>query len=59
MRTVAWLGGLASDYYTTASGHDWLKFWLVPAIAAGVVTFIFALAFNDRVAVDELAKAPA
>ncbi|HEV3138626.1 MAG TPA: MFS transporter, partial [Pirellulales bacterium] len=51
-----WLGGITSDHYTTSAGHDWLKFWLVPAIAAGVVTLIFALAFNDQVAVDDPAK---
>jgi nucleoside transporter len=52
-----WLGGLTSDYYTIDGKHDWAKFWLVPAVAAGVVTFIFALAFRDRVEVNQSDRA--
>jgi MFS family permease len=52
-----WLGGKTSDFYTVEGKHDWLEFWLVPAIAASVVTFIFALSFRDRVDTTETGKA--
>ena len=45
-----WLAGRTSDYYTSASGvHDWRAFWLAPAIAAAVLTVLFAVTFFDRV----------
>ncbi|HEX3725533.1 MAG TPA: nucleoside permease [Pirellulales bacterium] len=44
-----WLAGITSDYFTTGSQHDWLRFWLVPAVAAGVVTALFAVMFRDRI----------
>lgn len=52
-----WLGGKTSDLYTVDGKHDWTQFWLVPAVAAAVVTVIFALAFRDRVDDDGPAKA--
>lgn len=52
--------GWTADYYKLGpeqnSPHDWYHFWLVPAIAAAVVTVVFALLFHDRVAGD--AKEP-
>jgi nucleoside transporter len=48
-----WLAGVTSDYYTTEGVHDWLRFWMVPAAAAAVVTVLFALAFHDRVDTNE------
>ena len=48
-----WLAGVASDYYTVDGVHDWLRFWMAPAVAAAVVTVLFAIAFNDRVDADE------
>ena len=44
-----WAAGKISDYYTVSGVHDWTRFWLVPAVAAGVVTVLFALTFYDRV----------
>jgi len=43
-----WLAGRTSDYFTTDGAHNWQDFWLVPAVAAAVVTVIFAFAFNDK-----------
>ncbi len=42
-----------SDYYTVSGVHDWQSFWLVPAIAAGVVTLLFAFVFNDKVDIEQ------
>ena len=47
-----WLAGVTSDQYTIDGKHDWLGFWMVPAIAAAVVTVLFAFTFYDRVDVD-------
>ncbi len=44
-----WLAGKTSDHFTVDGKHNWLDFWLVPAAAAAVVTFIFAFAFRDKV----------
>jgi nucleoside transporter len=45
--------GWTADYYLVGSGetavHDWRHFWLVPAIAAGVITVLFGLLFYDKV----------
>ncbi len=48
-----WLAGKASDYYTVSDVHEWTPFWLAPAIAAGVLTILFALTFRDQVDTDE------
>jgi nucleoside transporter len=45
--SVVW--GWTANYYATGDTHDWRQFWLVPAIAAGVITILFALLFRDRV----------
>jgi nucleoside transporter len=41
--------GWTADYYTVDGVRDWRHFWLVPAIAAGAVTLVFAMLFRDRV----------
>ncbi len=51
-----WLAGKTADFYTAGDVHDWTKFWLVPAAAAGVVMVLFAVMFNDRVDTGEAAK---
>jgi len=51
-----WAAGKISDYYTVSGEHDWTRFWLVPAVAAGVVTVLFALTFYDRVNSSETAR---
>jgi nucleoside transporter len=66
---VTWgLGGLigsliwgpTADYYKLGpeqnAPHDWYHFWLVPAIAAFVVTVLFALTFRDQVETDAAAS---
>jgi nucleoside transporter len=56
----ATLAGRTADYFketTEGAAHDWYGFWLTPAIAAVVVLVLFAVTFNDRVAVDEPANA--
>ncbi|MGD9644127.1 MAG: nucleoside permease [Pirellulales bacterium] len=52
-----WLAGRTSDYYTSAGVHDWSRFWLFPAVAAAVVTVLFALLFRDRVDEQQRARA--
>jgi len=44
-----WLAGETSGYYTVDGKHDWTSFWLVPAIAAAVVTVLFGVLFRDQV----------
>ncbi len=44
----ALLSGRVVDMYTSASGHDWQRIWLVPAAMAGVVLVLFALLFQYR-----------
>jgi MFS family permease len=51
-----WLAGKTADFYSAGDVHDWTKFWLVPAAAAGVVMVLFAVMFNDRVDPSEPAK---
>jgi MFS family permease len=45
--------GPTADHYRLGAEqnapHDWYHFWMVPAIAAFVVTVLFAILFRDRI----------
>ncbi|MGL4463866.1 MAG: nucleoside permease [Planctomycetia bacterium] len=52
------LAGRVLAAYTGADGaHDWAKFWVVPAVFAGVVLMIFAVFFNEKEAPAPVADA--
>jgi nucleoside transporter len=42
-----WIAGQVSEYYKTATGHDWKSIWMVPAAIAGLVLILFALFFKN------------
>jgi nucleoside transporter len=46
----SWLSGKVVDMYRVegAVPHDWLKIWIVPAVASLAVLVLFALFFQDR-----------
>jgi MFS family permease len=43
-----WVAGLVSEAYTTPTGHDWRKIWMVPAVIAIAVMLIFVIFFKDQ-----------
>lgn len=51
------LGNWVSAEVMEATGHRWDLFWLVPAVAAGVVLAWFLTFFRDEVAVPQVAPA--
>lgn len=48
-----WVAGQITEYYKTATGHNWPQIWLVPAAFAFLVMIIFAVFFKDSVRVDK------
>ncbi|MEM6504421.1 MAG: MFS transporter [Planctomycetota bacterium] len=51
-------GGLAANL-TNDGVLDWKTFWLYPAIFAGIIMVIFAVAFWDKVKTDDVSEAEA
>jgi nucleoside transporter len=48
-----WVAGQITEYYKTATGHNWPQIWIVPAGFALLVMIIFAVFFKDSVRVDQ------
>ena len=42
-----WLAGLIADNFSSATGHDWKRIWMIPAVIAGVILVLFALLFKN------------
>lgn len=42
----AFVSGRVVDAYAQGGGHDWRSIWIVPAVASGVVLFVFRVAFR-------------
>lgn len=43
-----WVAGQITDYYKTATGHDWKSIWIIPAAIAGVIFLLFLAFFKDK-----------
>ncbi len=42
------ISGRVVDYFTVAQVKEWTNIWLFPAVLAGVVLFIFTIAFREK-----------
>ncbi len=47
MAIGTYVAGQVVDLFVAADGHDWRSIWLIPAVFAGVVSLLFAVAFRD------------
>jgi nucleoside transporter len=48
MSIGSYLAGAVKDWAKTDTGIDYLKFWTVPAVIAGVVLLLFVFFFTDK-----------